>query len=358
MREINLKVGAVSRILIESGLISSPALETIKPSTRLSVVTDSNVAALYLDKVSAGFKSRGFDVHSHILPPGEKTKSFDNLLELYKEFHDRKLDRSSLVVALGGGVIGDLAGFAAATYMRGTRFIQIPTTLLAQVDASIGGKTAINHLGMKNYIGTFYQPETVLADPETLTTLPESELRNGFAEVVKAAVIGDTALFDILENCSELPAVAPAELLEEIIFRAAAVKVKVVEQDEREAGLRRVLNFGHTIGHALEEIKAFEDYSHGQGVAVGMVLETRLAVRLNLAQQTLADRIESLLKRIGFDTGIHDVAVESALQLMSMDKKTEAQRLVFALPRELGVVDVAEDVDPSIVRRILEEAAD
>jgi 3-dehydroquinate synthase len=355
MREITLKVGAASRLLIESGLLASlPVRELLKPAAAAFVVTDENVSDLYLDSATAALEAAGCRVASYTLPPGEKSKSFDSLLALYKLFHEEKLDRSSIIAALGGGVIGDLAGFAAATYMRGTRFVQIPTTLLAQVDAAIGGKTAVNHLGLKNFIGAFYQPELILIDPEVLATLPERELRNGFAEAVKAAVIGDAALFEILEDCGAIPA---ADLLEEIIYRAAAVKVKVVEQDERESGLRRVLNFGHTVGHALEESKALEGLSHGEAVAAGMVVETRLAVALNLAKVKLADRIEGLLAKLRFDTGLHGAAPDDLLQLMSMDKKTRAQKLVFALPLELGEVEVVEDVDPALVRRILEEAA-
>lgn len=361
MREISLKVAATSRILIESGLSRalSGAFAGREAFTAAAafVVTDENVSPLYLDRVAAGLQSMGWRVASRTLPPGEQTKSFDSLLTLYKDFFDQKLDRSSIVVALGGGVIGDLTGFAAATYMRGTRLLQVPTTLLAQVDAAIGGKVAVNHLGIKNSIGTFYQPELVIIDPEVLSTLPGSELPNGFAEISKAALVADKDLFEILEKDDSLPALPGHEMLEEIIYRAVAVKVNVVQQDERESGRRRVLNFGHTIGHALEESSAFEGLSHGEAVAVGMVLETRLARLLKVTDAQLADRIEALLARLGFKVHLHGASPEDIARLTYLDKKTREGRLVFALPVKLGSVEVFEDVDPAALRRVLEEAA-
>ena len=357
MRQSLLKVGTTSRILIESGLSTGfPARGTLEPVTAAFIVTDENVAGLYLEKVLVAFGSVCKRVGSHAFPPGEKSKSIDNLPVLYKHFLKYGLDRGSLVVALGGGVIGDLAGFAAATYMRGTRFLQMPTTLLAQVDASIGGKVAVNHLGLKNLIGTFYQPEAVLIDPDVLVTLPEPELRNGFAEIVKAAVIGDAALFEILEKDRTLPCLPAREMLEEIIQRAATVKAGVVQEDERESGRRRVLNFGHTIGHALEEAETITGLSHGEAVAAGMALEARLGRELKLTPPAAASRIEKLLTGLGFQTGLHGASAEQISRLLPLDKKVRDGRLVFALPSELGNVEVVEDVDPQTVRRILEEA--
>jgi 3-dehydroquinate synthase len=241
--------------------------------------------------------------------------------------------------------------------MRGTRFVQIPTTLLAQVDASIGGKTAVNYRGLKNLVGTFYQPETVIVDPDVLRTLPEKELRSGFAEVVKAGMIGDAGLFQTLEQQSELPSLENGDLYDDVIFRAATVKAEVVEKDEREAGLRRVLNFGHTIGHALEESKAFAGVLHGEAVAVGMVLEARLAEKLGVASEGVAARLEALLSKLGFQMDLRGALPDHLAQLAYKDKKTKAGRLVFALPVKPGEVLIREDVDPDMLKEVLEETA-
>jgi 3-dehydroquinate synthase len=356
MREISLKVGTVSQIIIERGITGKlTSRGVLKPVQSAFVVTDENVAPLYLGRIRDQLVELGCRVGSAVLPAGEQTKSLDSLAHLYERFVQEGLDRTSLVVALGGGVIGDLAGYAASTYMRGTRFVQMPTTLLAQVDASIGGKTAVNHQGLKNLVGTFYQPEAVIADPEVLFTLPSRELLSGFAEVVKAGMTGDADLFGILEKCVTLPSLDETELYEEIIFRAAAVKARVVEQDEREAGLRRILNFGHTIGHALEESAAFEGMLHGEAVAMGMVLETRLAGEMGLAGG-LAERLEGLLVKLGFRMSLEGQQPENLMEFAHYDKKTRAGRLVFALPAELGRVEIHEDVDPLLVKKVLEEA--
>ncbi len=356
MKEISLKVGTGSRILIERGLTGQLASKQVLRAAHNSfVVTDDNVAPLYLDAIEEQLAELGCRTGSAVFPAGEQSKSIDNLARLYERFVDEGLDRTSLVVALGGGVVGDLAGYAASTYMRGTGFAQIPTTLLAQVDAAIGGKTAINHNGLKNIVGTFYQPESVLIDPEVLRTLPVKELLSGFSEVIKAGMIGDAGLFELLEQQEALPSLDDTELYEEIIFRAASVKARVVEQDEREAGLRRVLNFGHTIGHALEESLAFKSISHGEAVAVGMVLEARLAEKLGMAAG-VAERIETLLAKLGFQVSLRGAEPETLTLLARYDKKTRAGRLVFALPAEPGRVEIREDVEPLLVKQVLEEA--
>ncbi len=357
MVEITLRSEKVSRILVEPGLLGRLSVESLfAPATAAFVVTDENVSSLYLETAVTQLESAGSRVHSHAFPPGEDAKSPDCLQLLWGEFSECGLDRSSLVAALGGGTVGDLAGFAAATYMRGTRFVQIPTTLLAQVDAGIGGKVAVNHLGLKNLVGTFYQPEAVVIDPRLLRTLPETEIRNGFAEIVKAAVIGDDALFEIMETTEVLPALPDEEMLVEIISRAIRVKVNVVEQDERENGLRRSLNFGHTIGHAMEESAELGEIPHGAAVSAGMALEARLAVRLSLAPPELAQRIENLVRRLGFPYHVGQASPEGIVELLKKDKKTQKGELVFALPRELGRVEIVEGVKPADVLAVLMEA--
>lgn len=356
MREINLEVGTPSRVVVERGLLDQLTDgKLLSPAAAAFIVTDENVAPLYLQQVKAGLEAAGSQVSHHAFAPGEKLKSFDNLLLLYEQFHGSALERTSLVVALGGGTVGDLTGFAAATYMRGTRFVQIPTTLLAQVDAAIGGKVALNHFGLKNIIGSFYQPETVVIDPLVLSTLPQAELRCGLAEVIKAAIINDAQLLEILEVAEELPALPDDETLEEIIFRAASVKVEVVEKDERESGLRRVLNFGHTAAHALESLESFEGLTHGEAVAAGMVLEARLGVKLGLTDADLPGRLERLIAKLGFKP-VPVAEPERILELMYSDKKTKARKLVFALPVAPGTMEIVEDVDPATVLDVLKGA--
>jgi 3-dehydroquinate synthase len=358
MKQIDLQVGTGSRILIERGLAANlAAYRPFENAHSAFVVTDDNVAALYLDRTREQLVEVGCSRGSATFPPGEHSKSIESLTRLYECFVDEGLDRGSVVVALGGGVVGDLAGYAASTYMRGARFVQVPTTLLAQVDAAIGGKTAVNFRGLKNLVGTFYQPEAVLIDPEVLRTLPQEHLRNGFAEVVKAGIIGDAGLFELIEKQSTLPSLEDSGLYEEIIFRAASVKVKIVEQDEREAGLRRVLNLGHTIGHALEESKAFAGVLHGEAVAVGMVLEAKLAQKLGMASGDLSERLCSLLEKLGFRLNLKGTEPDRLTKLARYDKKTRAGKLVFALPVEIGNVEIREDVDPLAVKEVLEEAA-
>lgn len=356
MREIILTVGTPSRVIVKRGLLDRLAEgKLFRPAAAAFVVTDENVADLYLDRLKAGLQATGSQVAHHTFTPGEKLKSLDNLLLLYEHFHKSGLDRTSLVVALGGGTVGDLAGLAAATYMRGTRLVQIPTTLLAQVDAAIGGKVALNHFSLKNIIGTFYQPEAVVIDPAVLLTLQEAELRCGLAEVIKAAIIGDATLLEILEATEALPAMPDDEELEEIILRAASVKVEVVQADEREAGQRRVLNFGHTVGHALESMEEFEGLSHGEAVAAGMMLETRLGVKLGFTDADLPGRIERLIAKLGFKPA-PAAEPERILELIYSDKKTKTRKLVFALPVKPGKVEIVEDVDPAVVLAVLKGA--
>ena len=305
------------------------------------VVSDQNVGPIYSRRLLASLRSRGIPAEEAFIPAGEQHKNMQTITWLWERFLGAKIERSSTVLALGGGVVGDAAGFAAATFLRGVSWVSLPTSLLAMVDASIGGKTGIDLPQGKNLVGAFYPPRLVLADPQSLDTLPEAELRSGMAEAVKAGVIGDPELFDLCARGWE--ALRPN--LGEVVRRAIAVKVSVIEEDPYEMDRRAALNLGHTLGHAVELVSGFQ-LRHGEAVAIGMVAEARLAERLEIAKPGLADEIERVLKGLGLPveipTGLDRQAVLSAMQ---MDKKRLDGSVRFALPVRLGEVRVGINVD-------------
>jgi shikimate kinase / 3-dehydroquinate synthase len=315
-------------------------------TSRIAVVTDENVEKLYMETATESLRSAGFEPFPCVIPAGEQSKAHDHLMRLYERFLEIGIDRKGVVVALGGGVTGDLAGFAAATYMRGVALAHCPTTLLAMVDSSIGGKTGVDLPRGKNLVGAFKQPVCVLSDTQTLKSLPEREIRMGTAEVIKHAVIDDPELFTSMEDrkgCLELD---PA-----LIERSAAVKVRVVETDLFESGLREVLNLGHTVGHALEQVSGYR-IGHGDAVAVGLVAAARMSVKMGLCADELSDRVESLLLHTGFPVR-HNAAPEAIMQAMTADKKTLEGRVRFVLIRDIGSVEPGRHVPPDVVREVL-----
>ena len=307
--------------------IGKMAAEQIKPC-RVMIVTDSNVAPLYLDTVRKSFADAGFSVFTHTVPAGEESKSVAVLGELLEAFAESKMTRTDLAAALGGGVIGDLTGFAAGCYLRGIRFVQIPTTLLAAVDASVGGKTAVNLAHGKNLAGLFHQPIGVYCDTETLRTLHTHELEDGYAEAIKHGILDDPALFDIFENGD------PAEKFEEIIVRSVIYKSKIVMEDPNEKGVRKLLNFGHTPAHAIERLSDFS-ISHGHAVAMGMAMMTRAAARRNLIEIDESARIIETLKRNNLPTECPCDAKEMA-RIAALDKKAAATDITVILPETIG----------------------
>ena len=314
------------------------------PYANAMIVTDENVAKFHLEKIK---QLIGQDVKVIILPAGEEHKNLENVVRLWKSFLENALDRKSTVIALGGGVIGDMAGFAASTYMRGIEWIAIPTTLLSMVDSSMGGKTGFDLPEGKNLIGSFYPPKMVLADPSLLLTLPERELCSGMAEVVKHGIISDPELFDL---CSRGISWAKANL-EEIVKRAMAVKIKVIEADPYEKGFRAALNLGHTVGHAVELVSKFE-LRHGEAIAIGMVVESRFSEDIGLASNGLTNRIMDVLAKLGLPTRIPaGLRREEILRAMRVDKKKNARSIRFALPVEIGTVEL---VDVSDLESVLE----
>ncbi|MDH6264934.1 3-dehydroquinate synthase [Rhizobium sp. SG_E_25_P2] len=350
-------------ILIGPGLIGNAgeAIASRLKGKRMAVITDEHVGAIYLGPLTESLAAQGISVHPLTLPAGEKTKSFAHLMTVTDHVLDAKIERNDAVIALGGGVIGDLTGFAAGIVRRGTRFIQIPTSLLAQVDSSVGGKTGINARQGKNLIGVFHQPDLVLADSDTLTTLSPREFRAGYAEVAKYGLIDKPDFFEWLEtNWRDVFAGGDARI--HAIAVSCQAKADVVAKDERENGLRALLNLGHTFGHALEAATAYDSARlvHGEGVSIGMTLAHQFSARMNLASPDLAARVEAHLRAVGLPTRMDEIPgelppAEILLEAITQDKKVKSGKLTFILTRGLGESFVADDVPASEVLTFLRE---
>ena len=318
---------------------------------KVSIVTNTTVASLYLDILREGLERHGIAVAPIVLPDGEEFKNSASLNLIYDALLQNRCERKTAIIALGGGVIGDLAGFAAATYLRGVPFIQIPTTLLAQVDSSVGGKTGINHPFGKNMIGAFYQPQLVLACAATLITLPDRELSAGLAEVIKYGLIRDPAFFEWLEQNMERLLARDMDALRFVVYRSCQNKAQVVAADEREGGQRMLLNLGHTFGHAIEAGLGYGKSLHGEAVAAGIVLAADLSRRLGWLGQDDTDRIKRLLAKAGLPHTSPDLGTEAYLSLMGLDKKVEAGKVRFVLLKRIGEATVVSDVP----RRMLDD---
>ena len=333
----------------------------LKPLARgpLPVVTDLTVGEIHLADFLESCGKAELDAHPIVMPPGEDSKSFAGLAELSRELLDTGVDRGGLIVALGGGVIGDLTGFAAGILKRGVAFAQIPTTLLAQVDSSVGGKTAINAPQGKNLLGLFHQPRIVIADTALLATLPRRELLAGYAEVVKYGALGDAEFFSWLEQNGAKALAGDQEALIHMVAHSCRMKAEIVARDEREAGERALLNLGHTFGHALEAATGFSArLIHGEGVAIGMALAFRLSARLGLCPNGDSDRLARHLKAAGLPSSIADIgsprpATDALLAAMAHDKKVKDGRLTFVLARGLGRAFVTSDVPLDAVKDVL-----
>ena len=341
-------------LVVGTGLLNSVG-ELLIPHTKSNkvlIVSDAFVKTRYMPVVLKSLKDAGLDVSTIEVPVGEESKSLVQFSRIQDSLVEHQLDRGSMLIALGGGVIGDLAGFAAAVYMRGIPYVQIPTTLQAQVDASVGGKTAINHPKGKNLIGAFHQPKLVVIDVDTLKTLPQRDIRAGLIEVIKMGVIRDEPLFERVEENLEAILNLDDTTLIEIISQACVNKAEIVAKDEKESGLRMVLNYGHTFGHALEAITHYNRYRHGEAVSIGMNCAAQLATNLRMFSETDFQRQRALLKRaklpIAFPT---DLTPEALCDAMYLDKKTLGGKLRLILPTRIGEVVIQNDVDD---RHILE----
>ncbi len=358
MRIVKVSLGERSYD-IELGVSLEQAGERIKDlglGKKIALVTNPTVNKLYGPRVAGSLETAGFQVVLIKILAGEKYKTLKSADDIYKKLLKNGFDRKSALVALGGGVIGDLTGFAAATFMRGVPFVQIPTTLLAMVDSSVGGKTGVNHPMGKNMIGAFYQPKKVLMDLSVLRTLPKEEFRAGMAEVIKYGVIRDGALFDYLGRNREKILAHDLDALEHIIRRSCEIKAEVVSKDERESGLRAILNFGHTVGHAVETV---ENYTmrHGYAVAIGMVYASRLAHRTGLCESAVPERVEALIKSYGLPTDLSALSrkpnVTALMDTMQLDKKAEGGKVKFVLPKKIGAVVVTKEWDEGALKEAL-----
>jgi len=351
-------------VLIGSGLIDR-AGELIAPlltRRKVAVITDETVAGLHLLRLGAGFEAQGIALTALALPPGEATKGWQQFARCSEWLLEQKIERRDVVVAFGGGVVGDLVGFAAAVLRRGVRFVQLPTTLLAQVDSSVGGKTGINTAQGKNLIGAFHQPSLVLADIDALGTLTPRDFLAGYGEVVKYGLLGDAGFFDWLEAHGPVLASGDNAARLHAVTRSVEMKAGIVSRDETEEGERALLNLGHTFCHALEKATGYGDrLLHGEGVAIGCALAFQLSQRLGLCSQEAPSRVRAHLRRLGMKTDLADIPGDlpdagALLALMGQDKKVVDGRLRFILAHDIGQAFVAEDVPPDLVHALLAEA--
>ena len=345
-------------IVVESGALGTVGerLRELGVGRRAALITDPGIRRLHGAAVVAGLEKAGFVVTVIEVPAGEAAKTLAVAEDCWDRVLAAGLDRSSTILGLGGGAIGDLAGFVAATYMRGTHFVTLPTTVLAQVDASIGGKTALDHPKAKNLIGAFHQPRLVVVDPAVVQSLPEREFRSGLAEIVKHGIVLDLAYFEDVERDAAALVARRLDVLERIIAGSCRLKAAVVERDpEEKSDLRFALNYGHTIGHALEAATGYGRWTHGEAVSLGIVAEARLACRLGLADRATAARQESLLAAVGLPVRAGAVDVDAVFTAITRDKKARDGRVPFVLAPRLGEFRVVYEVPPGDVRAVLDE---
>jgi 3-dehydroquinate synthase len=345
-------------IVAGSGLLADAGdlMQRVLRQKRVVVVTDAHVAKLHLKTLAAGLAKAGIASEILILPPGEGTKDFAHFEKLCEDILALGIERSTALVALGGGVIGDLAGFAAASLLRGLDYVQVPTTLLAQVDSSVGGKTTIDVKAGKNLVGAFYQPVLVIADIDTLATLPPRELLAGYAEVVKYGLIRDRAFFDWLEQNGAALVKGDAELRRQAVLKSCRDKAEIVAADEREAGERALLNFGHTFGHALEAEAGFgQALLHGEAVALGMLMAFDLSARLGLCPKESARRVRQHFEQVGLKTELGLIDADSLLARMRRDKKVKDGRISLILAHDIGQAFISREVTDAALREFLSQ---
>jgi 3-dehydroquinate synthase len=342
-------------IVVRRGMLSEigPRLAALRPTSKAAIITDSHVGPQYVQPVAQSLESAGIQPVVATIPAGENHKTLDDIAPVYEALLSAKIERTTPVLALGGGVIGDMAGFVAATVLRGVPFVQVPTSLLAMVDASVGGKTGINHAVGKNLIGAFHQPIAVLIDPDVLSTLPERELRGGLAECIKHDVIRDADGFVELEEIIARAARRDIDYLARLIAHNVAIKARVVESDPFEKGERAHLNFGHTFGHAIENVSHYS-YSHGECVGVGMVAASRAAHALGMLEAEAVKRIQSVISAAGLLVGGVKLPADAIVDAMIFDKKVKGGKVRFVLPDRIGHVVIRDDVPEEVVRRAVE----
>jgi 3-dehydroquinate synthase len=358
VRVVNVPLGERSYLIkIGSSLLGTIGRECgrILSGKRCAIISDARVAPRFGGIAQKSLARAGFDSEMIVVPSGETSKSVKWVEKCYDRLAAHRLERKSFIVALGGGVVGDLAGFVAATYLRGIPFVQVPTTLLAQVDSSVGGKVGVNLKAGKNLVGAFHQPRLVLCDLDALRTLPMREYRAGLAEVIKYGIIYDAALFERLEREMEKLVRREPKVLAEVIARCCEIKAEVVAQDETESGLRAILNFGHTIGHALEAISHYGKYLHGEAISIGQVAAAKLSQEILGLPQRDVGRIANLFDRAGLPTNISLIQGErkKLFAAMKLDKKVSAEEIKFVLARRIGEVEFGQKVPPASIDKIL-----
>ena len=329
-------------------------LPHLEKTRRALVVTHPAIHKLYGNILLEGLQSANLNVECIQIPEGETHKTLADAQTVYDHLIANQYDRNTLLVALGGGVIGDLTGFIAATFLRGVPYVQVPTTLLSQVDSSVGGKTAVNHPQGKNLIGAFYQPRLVAIDIDTLKSLPADEFKAGMAEVIKYGVIEDANLFAYLEQNAEKILAQDTVCLETIIEKSCAIKARVVERDERESSYRMVLNFGHTLGHAVEALTHYSKFKHGEAVAIGMVYAARLSCQLGKCSDDVVKKIESLAEKFGLPTRLPEFSADQYIDSMYRDKKAHDRNIRFILVNKIGTVEIVDRVDEAEIQKTLE----
>lgn len=335
-------------------------LSRLKLGQKILIISNPEIFGHYGDTVVSSLHTAGFEVCTHLIPAGEQYKNLASIQKIYDSALDHRIERSSTMLALGGGVIGDMTGFAAASWLRGINFVQVPTSLLAMVDASVGGKTGVNHPQGKNLIGAFYQPKFVMIDPTVLATLPVREFRAGMAEVIKYGVIWDRNLFEQLEAAEHLDSYAAidGDLLDLILERSCQAKADVVSQDERESGIRAILNYGHTLGHAVESLTNYKQFVHGEGVAIGMVLAGAIAESMSLWTGAEGDRQAKLIQKVGLPTACPpELQIRDILRTLQSDKKVRAGKVRFILPTKIGEVMITDQVSAELITDVLAAAA-
>lgn len=356
MEKIRVELGERSYNIMISNRVLHDLGKTLAKfgfSTAVALISNPTVYELYGRTLAESIKGSGYDLIEVLIPDGEAYKSLDYTEKIYESLLTARLDRKSVLIALGGGVIGDITGFVASTYMRGIDFIQVPTTLLAQVDSSVGGKTGVNHRLGKNMIGTFWQPRLVWIDTATLTTLPRREFLAGLGEVIKYGVIWDRDFFEFLETNRDRILQLDPEALTDLIRRSCEIKAEVVSKDEREAGLRAILNYGHTIGHAIETVTGYTEYLHGEAVAIGMYIEAKLSQQLGLIDQAEVTRVRELIVSYGLPAEMPaGMKAGDLFETMQIDKKTVGGKMHVVLPDRIGTVRIRSGITAEDIRKL------
>lgn len=364
MRSVPVSLGERSyTVHVGTGLLAKLGdhCRKLKLGERCVIVTDERVGLLYADAAVRSLKMSGFVSSLVTVPSGESSKSLKMLGECYDQFAMKRLERKSFVIALGGGVVGDLAGFLAATYLRGLPFVQVATTLLAQVDSSVGGKVGINLKAGKNLVGAFHQPRTVLCDLDALVSLPDREYRSGLAEVIKYGIIRDLELFKRLEKDSDKLLSRDINTLTHVVARCCTIKAEIVTEDETETkGLRALLNFGHTIGHGLEAISGYDEYLHGEAISIGQVAAALLSVKISSLAEKDATRIRELLARVGLPVSVKLTPKkrDALFEAMRVDKKVSGGEFKFVLAQELGIATAGFRISDTDVTHVLNQLAE